>query len=252
MSDNATNPKVYIHEFIDIVGLNRANYIHHMTANWGPIGQAERDQLCFGVWPVIGSTGRWPEVVNMWELDGWEGIALGFSLEGSGKAGYDPSLEKWWAHAADFRRGGIDRLVVPAPWNRTIEELCADGVNGVCYAHELVAVTPGRAHDLLDRVQETGEGLVREFDWEPVGAFRTAMANDDECILIWAIPTWEAWTTFEYAADADSALAHWRRSLDDIVTGWDRVLMVDAPLCPLRTGRQPRVEDRVAWDAPQA
>ncbi|MDZ7676829.1 MAG: hypothetical protein U5K30_17415 [Acidimicrobiales bacterium] len=91
---------------------------------------------------MIGSTGRWPEVVNMWELEGWEGIALGFSLEGGGKAGYDPSLEKWWAHAADFRRGGVDRLVVPAPWNRTIEELCADGVRGVCYAHELVQVAP--------------------------------------------------------------------------------------------------------------
>ena len=28
------NDKVYIHEFIDIIGHNRANYMHHMTANW--------------------------------------------------------------------------------------------------------------------------------------------------------------------------------------------------------------------------
>ena len=28
--------KVYIHEFIDIIGHNRAKYFHHMTANWCP------------------------------------------------------------------------------------------------------------------------------------------------------------------------------------------------------------------------
>ena len=44
------NDKVYIHEFIDIIGHNRANYMHHMTANWSPIAQEERHQLCYGVW----------------------------------------------------------------------------------------------------------------------------------------------------------------------------------------------------------
>ena len=29
----AVNDKVYIHEFIDIIGHQRANYMHHMTAN---------------------------------------------------------------------------------------------------------------------------------------------------------------------------------------------------------------------------
>lgn len=238
---------VYIHEFIHISGLNRAAYIHHMTANWSPTAQEERNQLCFGVWPVIGSTGRWPEVVNMWELQGWEGIAHGFALEGSGTGAYDARLEKWWAHAAEFRRGGVDRLVVPAPWNRTIEQLCADGVSGVCYAHELVRVRPGRAHDLLDRVHDHGTALLAGFGWEPVGAFRTAMANDDECVLIWAIPTWDAWTSFERAADADSEVRRWRRTLDDVVERWQRILMVDAPLSPMRTGRQPHRDDRTDW-----
>ena len=68
------NDKVYIHEFIDIIGHNRARYMHHMTANWCPVAREERNQLCFGVWGTVGSTGRWPEVVNMWELDGWDGL----------------------------------------------------------------------------------------------------------------------------------------------------------------------------------
>src|SRR3954447_10931107 len=66
-----TNEKIYIHEFIDIRGHNRAKYMHHMTANWCPVGRKERHMLCFGVWATVGSTGSWPEVVNLWELDGW-------------------------------------------------------------------------------------------------------------------------------------------------------------------------------------
>jgi hypothetical protein len=241
------NDRVYIHEYIQIRGLNRANYVHHMTANWSPTAQVERDQLCYGVWPVIGSTGRWPEVINMWELRDWEGIAKGFALEGSGTGAYDPVLEKWWAHAAEFRRGGIDRLVLPAPWIRTIEELCADGVTGVCYAHELVGVRAGAAGELLDRLHADGRRVINELGLELVGAFRTTMRNDDECILISAVPAWETWTAYERAHLDDSPISAWRRSLDDIVTTWERNLMVDAPLCPFKTGRQPHVDDRTDW-----
>ena len=49
--------KVYIHEFVDITGHNRARYMQHITANWSPIGQEERNQLCYGIWGTVGSTG---------------------------------------------------------------------------------------------------------------------------------------------------------------------------------------------------
>ena len=48
------NDKVYIHEFINITKQNRSRYMHHMTANWSPIGQEQRHQLCYGVWGVVG------------------------------------------------------------------------------------------------------------------------------------------------------------------------------------------------------
>ena len=120
------NSKVYIHEFIDIIGHNRARYMHHMTANWCPIARDERNMLCFGVWGTVGSTGRWPEVVNMWELDGWDGAGRATSrTSSSSPALQDPSLAEWWAAAAELRRGGFDRIVVPEPWSPTIDELTA-------------------------------------------------------------------------------------------------------------------------------
>ena len=129
------NDKLYIHEFIDIRGHHRADYMHHMTANWSPNAQEDRDQRCYGVWGVVGSTGRWPQVLNLWEEPGWDGMAASFASELVGADLQDPKLKKWWSRASEFRRGGFDRLLEPAPWMRTIDEALADGVKGACFQH---------------------------------------------------------------------------------------------------------------------
>lgn len=240
-----TNDKVYIHELIEIRGHARAKYMHHMTANWCPIGRAERGQLCFGVWGTVGSTGRWPEVVNLWEEQGWQGLARSLARETAHPGMQDPSLAAWWAEAAKYRRGGMDRILVPAPWTRTIEELCRDGVRGVFYAHELVQVVPGRALEFLERVRDVAVGVYGTFGLVPVGAFRTALRNDSECVLLWAIPRASDWAAFEHAAhDGDLRLARWRDAVRGLAIDWQRTLLVDAPLSPLRTGRQPEESDR--------
>jgi NIPSNAP len=241
-----SNDKVYIHEFIDILGHNRARYMHHMTANWSPEGQEQRNQLCYGVWAVLGSTGRWPEVVNIWEHDGWDGLAASFATEAVGQGAQDPALERWWATAAEFRRGGIDRILEPAPWTRTSRELCASGVTGQCYGHDLVKVRPGSAAEFLERVRERAVPLAARYGWQLAGAWRTAMANDDEAIVLWAVPTWSAWAAYEKAHSDDEVRA-WRADANQIVTSWQRLVLVDAPLSPFRTGRQPSRADRTDW-----
>jgi hypothetical protein len=239
--------KVYIHEFIEIIGHNRSKYMHHMTANWCPIARDERDMLCFGVWATVGSTGNWPEVVNMWELDGWDGLVANFEHEFSGGSTQDPALAQWWAEAAKFRSGGFDRIVVPEPWCKPIEELVFDGVRGEVYAHELVTLPPGNAGDYLDALAARGRDAVEEHGLVPVGAFYVAMRNDTEAIVIWAIPDWPTWVAFEQAWNS-GGLGDWRAELIELGADVTRTLLVDAPLAPLRTGRQPQVEDRRPFD----
>lgn len=240
------NDKVYIHELIDVIGQNRAKYLHHMTANWVPVAIEERNQRCFGVFGTVGSTGRWPEVVNIWELDGWDGLVANFSHELSHASLQDPSLAEWWAVAASLRRGGFDRIVVPAPWTRSIDELVADGVRGEVYAHELIEVPPGGAPELLDAVESVGRVTVEALGAELVGAFRVAMVGDREVILVWALPSWDAWARLEQEdlAGAAGALGPWQDVLLDEGAHVHRTLLVEAPLSPLRLGRQPAVGDR--------
>ena len=245
------NHKIYIHEFIDIIGHNRANYMHHMTANFSPTAQRERNQLCYGVWGTVGTTRRWPEVVNMWEEDGWDGMASSFRHEFNHPSLQDPALAAWWARAAQFRRSGIDRLILPAEWTRTIEELCADGVRGEVYAHELVSLRPDTAwHYVDDLVRERQIPLCERFGWELAGAFVTAMKDDSEAIVLWAIPTWEQWAELEKAVRTDAAMRAWREHQAELTTAFDRFLLVDAPLSPFRTGRQPQDSDRDSFQLP--
>jgi hypothetical protein len=241
------NSKVYIHEFVDIIGHNRARYMQHMTANWGPIGRAERNMLCFAVWGTVGSTGRWPEVVNLWELEGWDGLAANFAHEFAASSLQDESLAKWWAVAAGMRRGGVDRILIPEPWSPTSKELTDAGVNGAVYAHELVTVPVGAANDFMYALREIGVPAVEALGLRAIGAYRVAMINDSEAVVIWAIPDWATWIDFERAWDRGE-LASWRSHLVGLGADVRRTLLVDAPLSPLRIGRQPSESDRTALE----
>jgi hypothetical protein len=239
-----TNQKVYIHEFIAINGHNRAKYMHHMTANWCPVGREERNMLCYGVWATVGSTGRWPETVNMWELDGWDGLAANFAHEFSAGRTQDPSLAEWWAVASELRSGGVDRIVVPEPWSPSIGELTAAGPSGfAAYAHELVTLPPGNARAFLDALESRGRAAVEEQGARTIGAFHVAMRNDTEAIVLWGFPDWATWAAFEEAWDGHE-LRGWRGQLVRLGATVERIVLVDSPLNPLRTGRQPQVEDR--------
>jgi hypothetical protein len=249
-SNRGPNEKVYIHEFIDIIKHNRANYMHHMTANFSPIAQKERNQLCYGVWGTVGTTRRWPEVVNLWEEDGFDGLAKSFRHEFNHPTLQDPALAAWWARAAQFRSSGLDRVLIPAPWTRTIEQLCEDGVRGETYAHEQIHVQPGKAWDYLSLVRDEGVPVHERFGWELAGAWVTSMRNDSEAFLLWAIPQWENWAEFEKAQYSDAAVGKWRMRAGEIATDWERFLLVDAPLCPFRTGRQPHESDRASYTLP--
>jgi hypothetical protein len=243
-NDPAVNEKVYIHELVDILGPNRAKYMHHITANWSPIGQAERGQLCFGIWGTVGSTGRWPQVVNLWEHPGWSGMASNFEHEFEHPTLQDPSLASWWNEAASFRSGGFDRLLVPAPWSPMIGDLLAAGVRGAAYAHELVRVAPRTAPDFLELVRDHAVPAYEQFGARLVGAFETAMVDESECVLLWAFPTWAGWGDFEAAQRTDARVVAWRDRTRGIAREWQRMLMVDAPFSPMRIGRQPSVDDR--------
>ena len=175
------NDKVYIHEFIDIIGHNRANYMHHMTANWSPIAQRRAQPALLR---RVGHGGHHPALARGREPLG------GGRLRGPGHL-VPPRVQP--RRRCRTRRSppggrrprssaarGVDRVLVPAPWTDTIEELCAKGVRGETYAHEVIKVPAGTAWDVLELVRENAVPVHETFGWSLVGAWATAMCNDSE------------------------------------------------------------------------
>ena len=231
--------KIYIHEYIDIIGANRANYFRHMTTDWGR-NSAERHQKCFGVWGTLGSTGQWPQVVNLWEYDDWESLAASFAYETGSDTMQDKALETWWLTAQSYRSGGFDRVLIAAPCSPPIEQLCAEGtvVGAKVFLHEIVSIKPGFAPDYLDLVSAYWRAQSKELGLHLIGAFRTAMRDDSEVVLIWAMQEWSDWARVS-KAQGSQPFQTWRAMTKDIALDWVGHLMCSAPASPLKTGVQP-------------
>ncbi len=233
--------RVYLHETIDIIGANRADYNHHMTANFGHIARIERGLLCMGVFSTVGSTEQWPQTMNLWEFQGsWDGVARNFRHEFSTPTHQDASLAPWWRDAAGLTQRRLRPTVGGRRLVPTLAQLLTANNPAECHYHELVALVPGSAADYLEAVRIERVALAAEFGWSLVGAWRTALVNDSEAVLVWSIPTWEQWGAWE-AAQAPGAGRHpgvtaWRSGTAAMVRDWRSKLMVASELSPLVTG----------------
>jgi len=127
----------------------------------------------------------------------------------------------------------------------SIAELTSAGVNGELYMHEIYDLNPGESRSMLELVADVAVPAYNAHGAQLVGAFRTGLVDDRECIVLWALPDWAAWARFETANDTAVELRSWRERARRHVRRTHRCLMVDAPLSPFRTGRQPQVSDRV-------
>jgi hypothetical protein len=177
-----------------------------------------------GTWEVVGTTGRWPQVVNLWELDGWDGWARLAQRTNVEKAS-NPELAEWWDEAYQRRTGGFDRLLQGAPGCPTRASLAADGVRGTWFVHELSEVRAGAgpeylAATLADRVPamaERGIALVGLYD---------SVLTDTEVCTVWATDV-AAHTALLRDGDPWPAVARqW-------CTRWREELMTPGPGSPL-------------------
>jgi hypothetical protein len=131
----------------------------------------------------------------------------------------------------------------------TIERACSAGIRGDVYAHEQIAVPRGRSSHYLDFVQSELIPVMGEFGWVLAGAWETALVDDNECFLLWAIPTWQQWADREKARRSHQRLIEMEGKILALTDQTNRILLVDAELSPMRLGRQPSRADRTEdWD----
>src|SRR6185436_3273277 len=163
------NTCLYLHELIDIVGTGSEAY----KAHTGKLGTNRSDDGAplVGTWQHSGSTGSWPIVVNLWEMRGWDHWAEILDRQYTKTSGQEPKLKRWWVEATKYRSGGFDRILEPAPFSPTRQELITRGVKGRVVLMEIASVKPGRADRYLDAVASRWRPIAMQRGLTLIGAY---------------------------------------------------------------------------------
>jgi len=240
------NRGVYLHETIAIVGTGSEAYKSHT----GQLGSGRRDggAPLVGTWQQSGSTGAWPTVVNLWEMRDWDHWSQILTTQYTRTSGQSPKLKKWWTEATRWRSGGFDRILVPAPWSPTRQELLDAEVEGVACLQEIAALKPGAATEYLATVGRRRPVMERR-GMRLMGAFQTAM-REAEVILHWNVPDYAVFTDYLRDVEQGRAEQTWRRAARRWRADFRETLLVASPWCvqhaawrePTKVRRLPRAE----------
>ena len=218
---------LYLHEVIDIVGEGAMRYMEH-TVGFNADAAADRGLELVGTWYTMGSTGRWPQVVNMWEcVDGWSGWRRLMEATNLRRT-RNPELVEWWQEALKARSGGFDRLIGAKE---------TGGSPFSVFVHEISEVQPGAALDYLAAVRETREPLLADHGHTLVGLYE-ALMNDVEVVTIWAGDP-AGHEALMRAADSgnDERFSAWHEQARAAGrTRWREELMTPHPDTPLSRG----------------
>ena len=217
------DPPLFLHEVIDIVGRGGRAYMEHTVAfDAGAAAGGGLDLL--GTWEVVGTTGRWPQVVNVWEIDGWDGWERLAQRTNVDKAA-NTELAEWWDEAYKRRSGGFDRVLRGAPGCPTRAALAAGGVRGTWFVHELSEVRSGAGPEYLAATVEHRVPAMAERGIALVGLYDSVFTDTEVC-TIWAT---DVATHTALLRDGDP----WPAAARQWCTRWREELMTPGPGSPL-------------------
>jgi hypothetical protein len=225
----ADRPSLFLHEVIDIVGRGGRAYMEHTVA-FDAGATAGGGLALLGTWEVVGTTGRWPQVVNLWEIDGWDGWARLGQRTNVEKAA-NAELATWWDEAYARRTGGFDRVLRGAPGCPTRATLAADAVQGTWFVHELSDVHPGAGPDYLAATLAERAPAMAERGIALVGLYDSVFVDTEVC-TIWAT---DLAAHTELLRDGDP----WPATARRWCTRWREELMTPGPGSPLAPPEEP-------------
>ena len=231
---------LHLHEVVDIVGDQAVAYMEHSVLAFRG-DTADRGLELYGTWYVVGGTGRWPQVVNIWELvdgwAGWERLCRATNLRRQA----NEELADWWREAYQRRTGGHDRLLGALPGTATLAELRARGTRATLFVHELSRVRPGAGPDYLAALREQWAPVAAEHGHELVGAWEVLL-GDTEVVTLWATSledhlalqrTTDAARGLVPGVDGDERVVAWRHRARAWTTRWREELLVPCPGTPM-------------------
>lgn len=167
------NPNLYLHEIVRTVPGREEPYLASVLALHHEPSRRSRGRPAFAQFRALPVSGAWPSGINIWE-NTWDGQTEDLVTQFR-DAQRDVAMEEWWNRNLHLRRGGYDRLLLPARYSPTLAQLEQRRVRGEVFLHEIVWLPFGEPERYLDAFERD---LVPELDalgLDLVGAFHVAM-----------------------------------------------------------------------------
>lgn len=221
-------PVLYLHEIIDIVGTGQENYMQTVIER-AAYSQGEDISRLVGCWKVIGSTDRWPRVVNLWEMDDWGHWARTLERQFLPDK-KDPALAPWWAKATEWRSGGFDRILEPTVYSPTRAQLVDSGLRAWVCIHTIARARVGKADEYLDRVGSHLRPAMEKEGLTLFGAYQAPMRSD-ETVVIWASPTFSHACGVYESRSRIAGLQSWDQIENTLLQGAETMWLVPAAEC---------------------
>jgi hypothetical protein len=227
---------LYLYEVIDIVGQGQYEYMEHLWKD--PVqDMPEMDKLQGSFYVCAFGGGRWPQVVNIWDIgpECWEGWAK--NVDRLNLKRRNAFYGEWWDQAAQWRTGGFDRLCGGVPGSPGTAEIAAHGVKGTLFVNEILEVRAGTALEFLAAVVAERVPLMREYGHEPTGIYEV-LSNPHEVVMVWAtdIPSQMTWRANRDAAyglgdegESDERIVAWERRSAEFTVGGATHVMTPLP-----------------------
>ena len=105
---------------------------------------------------------------------------------------------------------GTDRLLAPASYSPSLAQAVERKITGTGYLHETVKGPPGSIGPFLEKLGREWVPIAGRLGLKLVGAYRSILLNDEEAIVISAIPTWDDWARYEKALYSEAEAIAWR------------------------------------------
>lgn len=219
---------LYLHEIIDIVGDGQRAYLDSIGER-AAHSEGQGISRLMGSWLVVGSTGRWPGVVNLWEMDGWthwaESLERQFLPEKQ-----DPQLAPWWTRATQWRSGGVDRILEPAAYSPTRGQLQKAGLKAWACEHTLVRLRSGQRDAYLQAVGAQLRPLMEARGVALMGAYAVPMRSD-EALVLWAARDFRTLCQLHEDREHAAALQQWTAHAAPMQRKFETMWLVPSPHC---------------------
>jgi len=224
------NPNVYLHEYIRTVPGREEPYLASVLSLHHEPSRAGLGHPAFAQFRSMPTSGPWPAGINIWE-NTWAGQTadlVGQFLD----AKRDVAMEEWWNRNLHLRRGGYDRLLIPADYAPTLADVEARGIHGEVFVQEILWLPFGEPRRFLDKL---GEELVPALDrlgLDLLGAYRVAMRPRQVLTLVGA-REWSGLADYATATRTDPALAAWSAYKAEVTEQAEEMVLLPARHGPL-------------------